>query len=95
MRHLVSLSIVISLVTFLFVAPGCQQKPKEEVKPAEVTEPAKEMGKEVMEEGKEAVEAGKEMVEEGKEAAKEMMEEGKEMMEKPEGEMMEKPPAEK
>ncbi len=54
MRHLVSLSIVISLVTFLFVAPGCQQKPKEEVKPAEVTEPAKEMGKEVMEEGKEA-----------------------------------------
>ncbi len=87
MRHLVSLSIVISLVTFLFVAPGCQQKPKEEVKPAEVTEPAKEMGKEVMEEGKEAVEEGKEAVgeavEEGKEAAGEVMEKGKEMMEKP------------
>lgn len=82
MRKFVFLSIIVSLMLILFIVPSCQQKPKEEAKPMEVTEPAKEMKESaegVVEEGKEA--AG-EAMEAGKEAAGETMEEGKEMMEK-------------
>lgn len=69
MRKLIFASVIISLIFSLSIIPGCQQKPKEAAKPAEVTEPAKEM------EG--MAEEGKAMEEKAEEAGKEMKETGK------------------